>query len=84
MNPTLHRLLHPRHARARRHVTHTWNRLITGDMSAIADIPESCRTQALDTAWATVRASAWDAVNTAYNQAHDNATRAAYHTEGTP
>jgi hypothetical protein len=77
-------ILHPRRARARRHVTTTWNRLLSGDTSVIADIPPSCRARVLDAAWDSARASAWDAVNQHYNEAQTNATAAAYDIEGTP
>lgn len=83
MNSTLSRILHPRRARARRHVETTWNRLLTGDTSVIADIPESCRSQVLDNAWNTVRVSAWDAVNNAYSDARWNGAHVAFHTERT-
>lgn len=61
-------LLHPRRAHARRHVQATYTRLLAGDTTVIADIPESCSAQILDNAWHAVRASIWDALNEAYTK----------------
>jgi len=81
--PTLFRLRHPRRAHARRQVDRDWQRLINGDMTVIAHIPENCRARVLDTAWDQVAASAWDALAADYNEAQTRAA-AAYTIEGTP